>query len=210
MTILAKAGEVETIKPAPGEPEPTRQLELGFMFNHSLMSETSRQILSAATAAFALADLLVEKGVIEEDALKARRDSVQTMLLKQVEDSRLGLFVNEEHTDKYALVELPQINCTERLPLCQAACCALPFPLSRQDVEEGIVRWDFGRPYWNLRDRTGYCVHNDAEKRCCGVYNARPGPCRLYDCRQDTRIWLDFEGMVVNPDLAASLANPAT
>jgi Fe-S-cluster containining protein len=73
-------------------------------------------------------------------------------------------------------------------------------------VEEGIVRWDLGRPYWNLRDATGYCIHNDPEKRCCNIYEARPGPCRSYDCRQDKRIWLDFETMIVNPHLAESIA----
>ena len=33
----------------------------------------------------------------------------------------------------------------------------------------------------------------------CGVYEQRPIPCRGYDCREDGRIWLDFERRVVNP-----------
>lgn len=194
------------IKPAPGEAGILRQMQLGFMFSHSLMGETNRQLLAAATAAFAVADLLVEKGLLDEDSLKARRDAVEAVLMKQVESSGVGLFVNESHKDKYELTELPHINCAERVHLCRAACCALRFPLSRQDVQEGKVHWDFGRPYWNLRDQTGYCVHNDQTNKCCNVYDARPGPCRLFDCRQDKRIWLDFDGMVANPELVDNIS----
>ena len=39
------------------------------------------------------------------------------------------------------------LNGTDRVHLCKASCCRLPFALSRQDVEEGIVRWDLGQPY---------------------------------------------------------------
>ena len=203
----------QTIRPAPGEAEPSRQVELGLMFTHSLMGETSRQALAAASSALALADLLIKAGVIEEEAFKAQREAVQAKLMElakqRADQSGLGLFVNEEHEDKYALTDLPQIDCANRVHLCKAACCALRFPLSRQDVEEGIARWDFGRPYWNLRDRSGYCVHSHPETRGCQIYPSRPAPCRLYDCRQDRRIWLDFEAMIVNPDLEESLAAPS-
>jgi hypothetical protein len=33
----------------------------------------------------------------------------------------------------------------------------------------------------------------------CTVYDARPIPCRGFDCRGDRRIWLDFDGRVPNP-----------
>ena len=35
----------------------------------------------------------------------------------------------------------------------------------------------------------------------CGVYQNRPLICRTYSCRNDKRIWLDFENYVVNPDI---------
>jgi hypothetical protein len=79
-----------TIKPARGEPELPRQVELGFMFIHSLMNQTSRHLSSADTAAFALRDLLAEKGVIEEEALKAQRDTVQNARCCHVNDARAG------------------------------------------------------------------------------------------------------------------------
>lgn len=198
------------IRRSPGEAETLRQIQLGFMFTHSLLSDAGRRILSAATAAFALADLLVERGVLTEKELKSRRDEVGKLLVEQEAREGLGLFVNDEHQDKYALAELPTIDCATRLHLCRAACCLLRFPLSRQDVEEGVVRWDFGRPYWNLRDSRGYCVHNDPQTLGCRVYGSRPGPCRLFDCREDRRIWVDFAAREPNPELAASLGEPAS
>jgi Putative zinc- or iron-chelating domain len=68
------------------------------------------------------------------------------------------------------------------------------------------VQWDLGRPYWNRGDETGYCVHSDPEGRGCRVYEHRPGPCRVFNCRRDERIWADFDAMVVNPDLERNLA----
>jgi hypothetical protein len=75
----------------------------------------------------------------------------------------------------------------------------LPFALSKQDVQEGIVKWDLGQPYINARDEQGYCAHLEEGACHCTVYAHRPIPCRGYDCRKDERIWLDFENHVVNP-----------
>ncbi len=184
-----------------------REVELGFMFDHSLMSETARQALSASTAALALGQLLAERGIIDEQDFAERRSAIAAELRQEVEEGGLGLFLNHNDQDKYELTDLPQIDCSERLHLCKAACCTFGFPLSRQDVEEGIVRWNLGRPYWNRQDATGYCVHNDSEERGCQVYSHRPAPCRVFDCRRDKRIWADFEAKVVNPELEQILAS---
>jgi Fe-S-cluster containining protein len=183
-----------------------REVELGFMFDHSLMSETARQALSSSTAALALAQLLVERGVIDEQAFAERRSAIAAHLQEKAEREGLGLFLNHGDEDKYALTELPQIDCSERVHLCKAACCTYRFPLARQDVEEGVVQWDLGRPYWNRHDATGYCVHNDPEGRGCRVYDQRPAPCRLFDCRRDKRIWADFDAKVINPELEQNIS----
>lgn len=180
-------------------------MELGFMFDHSLMSETARQALRASTAALALAQLLVEEGVIDEEAFAERRSAIASELQEQVGRTGVGLFLNDAHEDKYALTQLPQINCAERIHLCKAACCTFRFPLSRQDVEEGTAQWDLGRPYWNRQDTDGYCIHHDPEGGGCRIYEHRPGPCRVFDCRNDKRIWSDFEAMVVSPELEQNL-----
>jgi len=92
-----------------------------------------------------------------------------------------------------ALTDLPEIDCDARLPLCRARCCTLTFPFSFQDLDERVLRWDYGRPYQIGRRSDGYCIHNEAGSCRCTVYAQRPAVCRTYDCRNDKRIWLDFE-----------------
>lgn len=113
------------------------------------------------------------------------------------------VWIQSPTADKYTWAGLVEIDCGSRLHLCRAACCSMSFPLSLQDLEEGIVQWEPSRPYAIARRDDGRCVHLD---RSCGctVYEQRPLPCRTYDCRSDTRIWLDFENRVPNPELEAS------
>src|SRR5690606_2972362 len=99
--------------------------------------------------------------------------------------------------DKYALGDIPRIDCEARLPLCRARCCRLPFALSRQDLDEGVLRWRYERPYLLAKRADGMCVHNNGG--ACDRYESRPGQCRRYDCRNDRRIWLDFEAGIPAP-----------
>jgi hypothetical protein len=179
-----------------------RQIDLGFMFAHSIASEQSRQLFEVATAAFAMGELLVEQGLLDAAAYAKRRETIGAALTDQVKRSGLGLMLRDGDDDKYHLpVATPQIDCRARIHACKGACCALRFALSRQDVEEGVVRWDLGRPYLIRQGADGYCVHSDPSSRACGVYAQRPAPCRVYDCRNDDRIWLDFDKMIPRPGL---------
>jgi Fe-S-cluster containining protein len=185
-----------------GDAARQRQISLGFMFSHSVMGDTSRRLLDIAASHRALLDLLLERGLLDRAEYDARRQEAFQALAQELSANGLGLFLNDRHEDKYVLEDLPEIDCAARLHLCRAACCTLRFPLSRQDVEEGVVRWDYGRPYWNLRVASGYCVHCGPDELRCQVYEKRPGPCRTYDCRQDERIWADFDAMEISDTLA--------
>lgn len=92
------------------------------------------------------------------------------------------------------------VPCDELMPLCQARCCKLDLPLSTLDLDEGVIRWDYGQPY-KIRQRAsdGYCVHNDPASHGCTVHAHRPAVCRRYDCRDDARIWIDFENRIPAP-----------
>jgi hypothetical protein len=92
--------------------------------------------------------------------------------------------------DKYDLRDLPDIDCAAHYHLCQARCCRFTFPLTRQDLVEGVVRWDPEHPY-RIQQNEGVCVHRNGH--ACSVYEDRPGICRTYDCRRDKRIWIDYE-----------------
>jgi Fe-S-cluster containining protein len=96
--------------------------------------------------------------------------------------------------------ESPPVPCAELIPLCQARCCTLSFALSSEDLDEGVIRWDYGQPYL-IRQRAsdGYCVHNDPDHRGCTVHAHRPRVCRAYDCRSDARVWIDYERRIPAP-----------
>ena len=97
-----------------------------------------------------------------------------------------------EGADKYDVDPAP-IDCEARVALCRAACCRLRVPLTRQDLDEGIVEWDPDEPYLIRQRRDGHCVHCDPGSLRCTTYDHRPGLCRTYDCRGDSRIWVDFD-----------------
>jgi Fe-S-cluster containining protein len=96
--------------------------------------------------------------------------------------------------DKYEVPPLPDGGppCLELLPLCEARCCSFTFALSTQDLDEGVVRWDQGRPYLIAHEPDGHCSHLSREGGGCTCYAERPAPCRRYDCRTDRRIWADY------------------
>jgi Fe-S-cluster containining protein len=76
----------------------------------------------------------------------------------------------------------------------------MDFPLSSVDLDEGVIRWDYGQPYM-IRQRAsdGFCVHNDPTTHGCTVHAQRPAACRRYDCRKDERVWIDYERRIPAP-----------
>ncbi len=115
---------------------------------------------------------------------------------------RVWLDVGE---DKYQ-VEPSTPPCDEVLHLCEARCCTFDFALSTADLDEGVIRWDYGQPY-RIRQRAsdGYCAHHDPTGRRCTVHAHRPRVCRTYDCRDDPRIWIDFARRIPAPPAAAAI-----
>ena len=118
----------------------------------------------------------------------------QAVTMTRVADERTpGRVAIDKVTDKYTEPGA-DIPCAELIPLCHARCCTFGFSLSTQDLDEGVIRWDYGQPYL-IRQRAsdGYCVHNDPSSHGCTAHQYRPRVCRVYDCREDTRIWVDYE-----------------
>ncbi len=103
---------------------------------------------------------------------------------------RLAMF-----RDKYQ-VPSTDIDCAARIPLCGAKCCTMDVTLSAQDVAEGGIPFDIMKPYALPRDpTTKRCVCMDADGACT-IYERRPGACRAYDCRNDARVWRDFDARI--------------
>jgi Fe-S-cluster containining protein len=176
------------------------EIASGLQFTHNQATANTRKLLEVASFAYAAIDLLAEKGLLQIEELDERQKTIARRLVEKFIDQGMGLTYQEKEQDKYAF-EPVQINCAERVHLCKAACCRLQFALSKQDVEEGIVKWNFARPYHIARDANGYCAHMDSNELRCTIHAQRPVPCRGYDCRADTRIWANFEEMIVSPNL---------
>jgi Fe-S-cluster containining protein len=179
-----------------GETEDTRLLlERGLRFGHVLASVDRAVSHEAVVAIQALAQVLIDKGFVEPDEFNAARSQAREELEKVVQPRvRLG-----RSEDKYAAGVGVEIDCAARIHLCHARCCTFNFYLTEQDLDEGVARWDYGNPYWIRRRADGYCTHCDPTSRACAIHAERPYICRLYDCRTDKRVWLDFEARIPAP-----------
>jgi Putative zinc- or iron-chelating domain len=171
----------------------------GLLYTHSRLNANTSKTLEAASFLYALIELLSERGLIAVEELDERKRVVGQRLAKQFSDKGMGVMLQEPEYDKYTFQGGVKIDCENRIHLCKAACCRLPFALSKQDVREGIVRWDLGQPYLIDQGKDGSCVHLERGSCQCSIYAHRPVPCRGYDCRNDGRIWLDFEKKLPNP-----------
>lgn len=174
-----------------------KDLDAGLRFLHLMGMQTKLDLTDLVSTLFALLEELVESGQLNVERFDERR-----MRLQEREEARLKDRPHVQLTDpvdKYALTDLPPIDCESLIPICKARCCKLSFPLSFQDLDERIVQWDYAKPYMIRQKPDGYCVHNSCESKHCTVYHHRPATCRAYDCRNDKRIWLDFEQRIPAP-----------
>jgi len=179
---------------------PIRQeVSEGFIYTHSRLNANTNKTLEASAFLYALVELLDEKGVIGIEELDERKRSVGQRLIEQLRQSSNGVILQDLEVDKYEFEQEVAIDCENRVHLCKAACCRLPFALSKQDIREGVIHWELGRPYLIDQGADGLCSHLDRDTMSCNVHAHRPVPCRGFDCRKDRGIWLDFENRIANP-----------
>ncbi len=203
------ATQLVTIQPcsqSPVQPEHARgdlrqEVAEGLFYTHMRVSQNTKRALEASAFLYGLIELLSEKGLVSIEELDRRKKVMGERLSEQLKEKGLGVMLQESGEDKYAFQSEVSIDCDNRLELCRASCCRLRFALSRQDIYEGIIRWELGKPYFIAHDEDGYCTHIDRGTCHCTVRESRPIPCRGYDCRNDKRIWLDFERRIINPNI---------
>ena len=182
-------------QPADGRAE-ARELEEGLRFLHTLSMQSKMDLVGLNSRVLALIEQLVASGALDLRAFDERRKLVAEREAKRMTDEGHVRVLVDQTPDKYALADLPEIDCHARLHLCKARCCALSLALSFQDLNERVVQWDYARPYHIRQREDGYCVHNNCQTRGCEVYEHRPAVCRSYDCRNDARIWKDFANRI--------------
>jgi hypothetical protein len=185
-----------------------REVASGLAYTHSRANSNTAKLLEVSAFAYAVIELLAEKGLLSVEELDERKKVIADRLTKKFADQGMGVARQEPEHDKYTFQNSVRIDCENRLHLCKAACCRMRFALSKQDVEEGVLKWDFARPYLIARGSDGYCTHLDRAKSNCSVHSQRPVPCRAYDCRNDKRIWADFANRVISPGLAKLVGLP--
>jgi hypothetical protein len=178
--------------PPEEEKEPTPRAEVEAALRNLLHHLTEHRLVQADLNATmkALIETLIRAGTLPPEEFERRRQKaldVSVDRLRERPHVRLGAAV-----DKYAAETAP-VDCASLIPICQARCCKLAVYLSAQDLDEGVLRWDYGKPYELRKAPDGWCSHSDPQSRGCTVYGQRPTICRTYDCRTDKRIWRDFE-----------------
>jgi Fe-S-cluster containining protein len=171
----------------------------GLLYVHNRANANTAAAHEANAALCVLIELLVEQGLVDRDAFEARRLQSSEKLRREYVERGMAVAMQDFAVSKYEFNGSAEIDCKSRIALCKSSCCRLPFALSKQDVREGIVKWDLGQPYMNAREADGYCTHLNRCSGGCAVYSSRPIPCRGYDCRNDKRIWIDFEKREINP-----------
>ena len=176
----------------------------GLLYTHSRINDSTKKILESTSFLYALIELLSDKGIISIEELDARKRQVAERLVRKFTESGLGLMYQDPEVDKYAFEQETAVDCHSCLNTCKAICCKFPFALSRQDVEEGLIRWEFRRPYLIAHDSDGYCVHLDRETYQCSVHAHRPVPCRGFDCDNNNRwkVWKDNDRKYLNSELS--------
>jgi hypothetical protein len=180
-------------------------LDDGLRFVHVLNMQVKHDLFETSTHLAALVEELVASGRVDTVALAERRERIkQRELPRQAAQAHVQV---AEVFDKYAMQNLPQIDCAELIPICKGRCCKLYFCLSFQDLDEAVVEWDHALPYYIKKRPDHYCTHSHPETRGCTIYAQRPAACRSYDCRNDKRIWLDFEQRIPAPEKDELLPN---
>ena len=179
------------------------QLSSSLSYTHTRINFNTTKTLESSSFLYALVELLVEKGLLSIEELDERKKQVAGRMVRKFKESGIGLMCQDPEYEKYSFKHEAQVDCRSRLHICKAICCKFPFALSRQDVEEGIIRWDFGRPYLIAHDADGYCVHLDRKTYQCTVHESRPVPCRGFDCKDNEKwkVWVDYEKKIINQKL---------
>ena len=170
-------------------------LERAFEFSNVMSAVNQDQGKETIACVQALTEVLVQNGIIHADelekSLKAARERIASHPLPSVRLGNIG--------DKYSEGQTAEIDCASLVHLCNARCCSFKFYLTKQDLDEGIARWDYGNPYWIKQSSDGFCVHSDRSTGSCTIHAQRPHVCRAYDCRKDKRVWIDFERRIPAP-----------
>ena len=175
-----------------------RNLNLSNLELRDMVLQLAAQVVTLTDELTSRLDHGAEPGATVETAVDSNVGEILTKV-RAADDGGSRVALDLGDFDKYS-VESPDVPCGELIPLCHGRCCKFVFALSSQDLDEGLIRFDYGQPYMiRQRSTDGYCTHSDAETRACTVHASRPRTCRVYDCRTDKRVWTDYANRIPAP-----------
>lgn len=172
-----------------------KQITRGQLNTNNTLTRLSEKVNELEAYVFGINDALLEKGLLPPRFLFKKIDTVKQAMMDEGTTMSSG---TELRVDSGTL-EINSVNCLERLHVCKAICCKLSFPLSDREVEGGHVKWDLGKPYYIRQKTDGYCCSKGAEGTC-NIYENRPNVCLSFSCKEDQRIWKDFDKMEINEE----------
>jgi len=182
-------GGIERLADQPGEPTPQVEADL---------IEGVTRLVDDLAGRHDNADLVARlEYIVDLLILRGHLKPGHRRLLNRVRADRSTVFLSM-FPDKRQM-KGPDIDCPSLIHLCKARCCSYSVTLSPQDVAEGKLKWELYEPYRMVKDKTtGYCRYMRADAGC-SVYEDRPATCRLYDCREDRRVWTDWDKKIPAP-----------
>ena len=154
-----------------------KEIAEGLLYVHTRLADNTRKTAEVCFVHLRLIELLSEKGLISIEELDQHKRVIAERLAKQNREKGMGVLLQQPEYDKYAYQPVVQIDCAASVHLCHAACCKLPFALSKQDVREGILHWDLGQPYVIAQGRRRVLFAPGGRGSCrCSVWATPSGP----------------------------------
>jgi Fe-S-cluster containining protein len=173
----------------------------GFENTYFIIDDNISKTFQASVNLYALINLLIDKKVIKKNEFDRRKKEVEKQLIDGYKKAGIGIIVHDQaFADKYELTSQVEIDCASKMHICKGACCRFVYCLTIQDIHEGI-RWNLSHPFTCLKGDNDYCIYLREDDMRCSIHDKRPLSCRQFDCRNDERIWLDFDKEIINPNL---------
>jgi Fe-S-cluster containining protein len=187
-------------------PANNEEIIKSFESTYFILDDNINKIFRSTVDLYTIMDILVDKKIIKKNEFDKRTKKFEKQLLDDYRKSGFGILLHDQAlADKYKIPEMPEIDCAGKIHLCKAACCSFTYCLTIQDIYEG-VRWNLSKPFTSVRGEDGYCIYfNKQNEMKCSMYDKRSLSCRQFDCRNDQRIWVDFDKNIINPNLCSEL-----
>lgn len=171
------------------------ELHQGIKLAHDLARAALARAERAEARLAALIGALGKRGLVAEEEVPEMTPELWGSPLQEYQPE---ILVSAAAAPDKHSVASADVDCQALLHLCHGRCCRYRVQLSYQDVEDGL-RFVYERPYELRREADGYCTHFNRESPGCGTYHTRPAPCRIFDCRGNPNVWIDFDKKIPVP-----------